>query len=243
MHAANQYLSSIGKLAVGSVLSTSERQNLELRLREDAKDYYQAALVSIVDGLRSISDGFFSWATVELYYAVFYSLRSRLALSGECVLYEGHSPRLMTTAAGAVVSKLSGNTHHCVLKHFSRTFPLDFFLSQTIELIEPLVWLEDRRTDVNYRNSRFCEPVPPTFLSYAAATDRRQMLGGYLIDDVYVHDPDHAMVAFPFRLVVDLRSRLTAQGLVPLQQAELEFIQSKMTDRIGRITAMSSVFI
>ncbi len=75
-------MNAIGKMAPDSILSPSEREELKKRLLLDAGDYYQSALVSLVDGLRSIPSSFYSWSTVKLYYSVFYALRARLAIAG-----------------------------------------------------------------------------------------------------------------------------------------------------------------
>jgi hypothetical protein len=222
-------------------LDPVERSALELRLREDAKDYYQSAVVSFVDGLRSIPAGFCSWATVKFYYSAFYSLRSRLALSGECIFYDGTKPRSVSVVPGAVVTALNGTTHKCVLARFASAFPYDSFLSQEIATCKPLEWLVDRREEVNYKQSRFSEPAYSAYLSYAAKTDARKMLSAYLSDDVYIHDPDHALVAFPFRLLVDLRRRLNSLGLDPLVQNEIDFLATQMRDRTGSITALASL--
>lgn len=241
MHAANSYLSSIGKLASGSILSESERTALGFRLRDDARDYYQSALTSFVDGIRSLSHGFFTWSTVKFYYSVFYALRCRLALSGECIFYDGSKPRYITTASGAKVSSLKGTTHKCVLSRFAASFPNDFFLSQDIGTEKPLQWLMERREEVNYASSRFSEPGSPDFLSFAARTEIRQMLGAYSADNLYVHDPDHAMVAFPFRLIKDLRERLRVSNVEPLVQLETDFLVASTRDRAGIVTALSSL--
>ena len=238
MHSANAYLLSVAKIDVGSHLSSDERQALNLRLMNDAKDYYQASLVTLVDGLRSIQSGFFSWATIKLYYSVFYAVRSRLAIAGECIFYDGNHPRFLGSSAAAAVTKLKGNTHQCVLSKFSSLAPYDFFLSQEIAGSAPLMWLEERRVEVNYRQSRFSEPSPSEFLQYAASTDLRQMLASYAAEDVYIHDQEHALVAFPFRLLIDLRSRLLARAVTPLNQAELKFLSEQIRDKAGTIIAM-----
>jgi uncharacterized protein (UPF0332 family) len=241
VHAADAYLNSVNKLALGSVLTPAERQALELCLRTDAKDYYQSALMSLIDGLRSLSSGFFSWSTVKFYYAVFYALRARLALAGECIFYDNQKPRHIGISLTSSATKLTGTTHKCVLDRFATAFPYDFFLSQDIGNQPPLQWLMGKREDVNYKRARFSEPNAPTHMTYAATTGLRQMLNAYLADDVYIHDEDHAIVAFPFRLITDLRSRLLASGVTPLNQIELDFISYQMKDRSGPITAMASL--
>ena len=241
MHLAGSYLTSISKGTVGSTLNTTERGQLELCLNGDAKNYYQAAVVSLIDGLRSISVGFFSWSVVKLYYCVFYALRTRLALAGECIFYDSGKPRYLTTSPGFTVKKLSGTTHKCVLDRFSESFPRDFFLSQDIEAMPPLMWLMERREDVNYRIARFTEPISPSYLAFAANNKLRSVLSTYQSDDVYVFDPDHAMVALPFRLMLDLRVRMQRSALNPLLNIEAEFLEGCSRDRAGVIAAISSL--
>jgi uncharacterized protein (UPF0332 family) len=239
VHSANSYLKASGKLEPDSVLNAAERRKLETLLREDAKDYYQAALVSLIDGLRSISSGFYSWSTVKLYYCTFYALRARLAVSGECIFYDQSKPRYIDVSPGCLAKKLAGNTHKCVLDRFSLSHPNDFFLSQDIASRRPLDWLMERREEVNYKMSRFSEPGAPEHFKFAETTDVRRMLGSYQLDDVYIFDPDHAVVAFPFRLMLDLRIRLSNVGVSPLAEHEIEFLSKNSKDRSGLIAALN----
>jgi hypothetical protein len=56
-------------------------------LEEDAKDYYFSGLLSFVEALRGPPCGLSSWATVKLYYSVFYTLRAILALNEVAIFY------------------------------------------------------------------------------------------------------------------------------------------------------------
>jgi hypothetical protein len=89
--------------------------------------------------------------------------------------------------------------------------------------------------------ARFCEPTIPPHLGFAAQTSRRKMLAAYLSDDVYVFDEEHAIVAFPFKILRDLRSRLGAKGMSPLTTAEIEFLQIASKDQSGRTAGLDSL--
>lgn len=244
MHRASEYLQSINKTGLGSVLSPIERQLLESCLHDDACSYYQSSLMSFIDALSSIPEGFYSWATVKSYYSVFYALRARLALAGQCVFYDGTKGRLLGTSAASFVSNVNTpSTHKTVLSRFSSLFPNDFFLTQEIDDESPLLWLVGKREEANYKQARFSEPFAPNHLNYAATTDVRQMLNAYLSEDLYVHSKEHAIVAFPFRLLIDLRKRLSNQGLQPLGQSEIDFLSRHIMDRTGVITAANSLLI
>lgn len=243
MHLASEYLQSIRKLSVSSSLTNLERQILGLRLNEDACNYYQSALVSFVDAITSTTNGFYSWATVKLYYAVFYALRARLALAGHCIFYENGKGRLVSTSLGSQITKSSSSsTHKTVLSCFEVHFPNDFFLTQEIDAVSPLKWFIDKREEANYKQGRFSEPIAPEHLSFAARMKVRQMLIAYSAEDLYVHDKDHAIVAFPYRLLLDLRGRLLSSGLRPLGQSEVDFISVHMRDKTGVITAALALF-
>jgi hypothetical protein len=237
MHAGARYLTAIGKAVNHATLSGGEAQMLELALNDEAQDFFQSSIISFVDAVRSIQSGFLSWATVKLYYAVFYALRSRLALAGDCIYYVGSSPRVLPARAGASTANLNGTTHKAVLNRFSHNYPRDYFLSQPIEGCPPLDWFTQRREQTNYTLSRFCEPNTPNYFKFARSTTTRKMLNAYTADDIYVFDEQHAMVAFPFKLLRDLRARLGVQHLSPLVSPEADFLRGSLRDHTGPIAS------
>jgi hypothetical protein len=222
-------------------LSDAEALALALALQIDAKDYFQCGVISFVDALCSIERGFYSWATVKLYYAVFYALRARLALSGDCIFHVVTKPKVISARAGASTAKLPGNTHKAVLKRFQTIHSSDYFLSQDIAGEDPLDWFVDKREDANYRSARFVEPDIPPYFEFARHTPIRQMLTAYLSDDVYVFDAEHAMIAFPFKLLRSLRASLRVDGLSPLLPSEIDFLKEKLRDRAGDILSAETI--
>jgi hypothetical protein len=164
MHSGDSYLQSIGKATNHAVLSATEANILSRELQNDSKGFFQSAAVSFVDAIRSIEAGFPSWATVKLYYTVYYALRARLAVEGDCIFYVGKSPKLLCAHAGATTTNLVGTTHKAVLARFQRAHPSDYFLSQDIGGVDPLEWFIERREETNYRVNRFTEPDAPDYL-------------------------------------------------------------------------------
>ncbi|SEB70926.1 hypothetical protein [Terriglobus roseus] len=239
MHAANNYLYGIGKAVRQAVIDNSEAQALGLFLLADANDYFQSAAVTFFDALRGIELGYFSWATVKLYF-VFYSLRARLALNRECIFYAGHSPLALEASDNASPVKLSGTTHKAVISRFSSRFPNDYFLSQDIGGKPPLDWLMALREDANYRNSRFSEPVAPSHLTFAATNDLRKVLTAYTTDDVYVFDEQHAIVAYPFKMLKALRQAMPS---APLAFNEADFLRQSLRDHEGNQATLECLLI
>lgn len=241
MHSGDSYLLSIGKAVNSAVLSAGEASGLAFALQQDSRDYFQSAVISFADALRSVEEGFFSWATVKLYYSVFYALRARLAIAGDCLFYVGKSPKILSSRPGSITSNLTGTTHKAVISRFQTAHKRDYFISQDIGGKSPLEWFTEQREKVNYRAARFCEPDVPDYFKFAATTDRRRMLEAYMTDDIYVFDEDHAIIAFPFKLLRDLRSSLAASRIAPLVPIEVEFLKKKMKDRSGLLKSLDSV--
>ena len=50
--------------------------------------------------------------------------------------------------------------------------------------------------------------------------------------------PSGAIVAYPYRLLLDLRSRLLAKGINPLLRTEAQFLSTSAKDKAGAITAI-----
>src|SRR5216683_5704618 len=71
-------------------------------LKTDAAEYFYSATISTASALLSIRMGYYTWATVKLYYSDYYLLRGMLALSKVCIFYEGSKPRTLTAEPLAV---------------------------------------------------------------------------------------------------------------------------------------------
>jgi hypothetical protein len=241
VHTANQFLHSIGKIAVGSSLDAAERSALQLALREDSRDYYHSSAVSLVDGIRSVPHGFYSWATVKLYYSVFYALRARLAIAGECLYYDQSKPRVICTDPGTYAVGQNGTTHKVVMKLFTQRFPGDLLLSQDIDGKPPLEWLMEKREEANYKVSRFTEPNPPHHMQSVAESGVRALLVSAEADSVYAFDPDHAIVAFPYMVIKDLKERLGRMNVRPSNALELKFLRKHAQDAAGKLPQLASV--
>jgi hypothetical protein len=99
MHKSQNYLltsiypsSPSTTLIISHVLSAIEARKLQSYLKEDAVDYLYSAAVSLGDALCGVTRSLFTWATVKLYYSVFYAMRARLALKGFYLFYIGNRP-------------------------------------------------------------------------------------------------------------------------------------------------------
>lgn len=197
-----------------------------MALNKDAADSYYSAAVSVGDAIAGINRGFFSWATVKLYYAVFYALQSLLALDGQCLFHIAKKPKWIRSLPGAQPIKADKNTHLSVLSYFEKNYPHHLLLSQAIGADPPLRWLYDKRVDANYTNSGFGEPEPPEHFERIISIGSRRAIEAYLSDSglIYTFDPDHAMLAFPLKTLELTRQKLISNGL-QIEEERTRFLQ------------------
>lgn len=252
MHKSQSYLvdyiyrENLSANAVSShTLSEIEARILQLNLREDACDYLYSATVSLGDALCGLTRGLFTWATVKLYYSVFYTIRARLALKGFCIFYIKTNPYSIYSAASQQAQKEKGQTHKVVIKLFERKRIDDFMLSQPIELEDPVNWLMKRREDANYKIARFTEPCIPKHFIKLVDFGVRESCQAYLSDKSgrYMFDPDHAMVAYPISLIDRAFSEFHNENLSVQNNDSISFLNGVFSDKKGPFSSLLQVFL
>src|SRR5271165_3456474 len=139
-------------------------------LGKDAFEYFYSASISTASALSSIALGYFTWATVKLYYSDYYLLRGILALSRLCVFYEGSKPRTLVAGALEVAkapgggSRRNATTHGVVIEAAKTHLSHIAAFSQDIGSVHPLDWIREKREEANYGHSRFSEPEAPVHM-------------------------------------------------------------------------------
>jgi len=223
------------------VLTPVESLSLSSALRADAGDLYYSGWISFLDALHGVEKGFCTWATVKLYYSVFYALRASLAVDDICAFHVDRSSYTVPAQAGqSPTSSTERGTHKAVIKAFARRNPSHPLMSQQIALSDAGDWLIDQRESANYRDVRFAEPGCSAALSYVVQNGVRRTLNGYLAETSFLHvfDPDHALVAYPLRTLQLVGNQLAAAGLIALSENEQGFLQSRARDRSGGLSAL-----
>lgn len=226
------------------VLAPSEAVNLSTALRADAVDLFYAGWISFLDALNGIKKNFYTWATVKLYYTVFYTFRTSLALGDVCAFHVGRPHFILDAKPGSMpVSCTESGTHKAVLRTFQSRNPNHLLVSQKIGLDDAVDWLMEKRESANYGGPRFTEPNSRSELNYIAAFGIRRTLNAYLSENssLYVFDPDHAMVAFPLRALQLIGDQLLAA--VPSFRATVEeqkFLKACARDESGYFSQLVS---
>ncbi|MCA1939485.1 MAG: HEPN domain-containing protein [Caenispirillum bisanense] len=218
---------------------------LEEQLQADASRCLYSALISIADALRGVESGYYSWSAVKLYYSVFYSLRAALALSNVCIYYQGTSPRWAQIRVGSLPQKPTktggNNTHKVVLDLFAVKHEQSVILSQSIEELDPLKWMQKMREKFNYKDAKFCEPSVPECFHRIVRVGVRKSLSAYMADRAYMYafDRDHAIVAYPLEVLKWLRLQRPCSDW--LDEPDLGQVRRFLSDRHGPLTAFDVV--
>ncbi len=243
----------VAKADADSLLLTSLSAGaLSAALNEDAKDYFYAACVTLVDGIQGCERGMYTWATVKCYYSVFYSLRAWLASDGLCLFYVRHGtgPKLkvsgywLQSRAGQTPFNCgSGGTHKAVLTRFARDNSGHRLVRNPIATISPLEWLMNRREDCNYNIARCVEPGAPHHFAEVDNHGVRAMLSRYMADtrDIYAFSVDHAMLAYPLAVLIETGNYLQSRGGTGIDPEELAFLIQRCSDNLGAMTALTNV--
>lgn len=240
-----RYISSIiGSAAPNTVvLTNSQAQALSYAAKEDALGAYQLSCMSYAEAVSGLVYGGFSWATVKLYYSLFYLLKSRILNSGVCVFYHGTTPWSLEALAGAMPKKGSGNSHVLVRKRYSDIFPVDPICTQEIEFKKPMDWMAGNREMVNYRYLRMVDPLPPEWFNQVSKDGVRRLSLAYHEDvDTYAFDKDHASLAMGYYLLKSERDKYLAAGVNPLSKDDSSRLLSLCADSKGVIHSVNSLF-
>ena len=249
MPRADKYIAALfpsgaSKTAVRSrVLTQVEAAALSNGLQSDAADFYYSGWVTFLDALHGVEKGFYTWATVKLYYSVFYALRAALAHDDVCAFHVGASSYTVVAQAGSLpLSCTDRGTHGTVLRTFQRRNPGHALVSQQIDLEDAVDWLMHKREAANYARGRFSEPECSSELAQVARNGLRKTLNAYVADTSfsYVFDPDHAMVAYPLRALQLVGTVLAARGPATLDDDEKQFLKLRTRDASGGLAVLMS---
>jgi hypothetical protein len=248
MHHAQSLIATMGSGGgfLDRPLSIAEAIRAETVLRIDATNYLYSACVSIGDALQATERSLFTWATVKLYYSVFYMLRSLLALSGKVLLYDGTKPKTLTIRAGETPAVLGGSvrgSHQAVIQYFSRSFPASPLLSQDIVGEFPFKWLMLRREEANYGAGRFVDPICPAHFLAITRFGVRRATSEYINDGSYLYafDPDHAILALPIEVLKLVLTHPNLDLSANTDDDSQRFFRSLYSDKSGPISELLSL--
>ena len=206
------------------ILSSAEEAQLIPLLHEDALDYFYNAALSFSEGIDAVFERRYSWATVKLYYSVFYAIRASLACNNIAILANQSIMRLKVASGESPFG--SGNskyktTHKGTISHYIDVLKSqDILLSNLIGDQNVYEWMEEVREITNYREVCFKDPdfltiwsAFDTALSHASLVELLQDIQNDSVP-IYCFQDDYAVVAIPIKRMQETVADLSKVGLL-----------------------------
>jgi hypothetical protein len=219
------------------VLSQEQSDKLKFALNEDCQCFYFKGLISLTEGICSAKRHGYSWATVKLYYSVYYLLRCLFCIDQYAIIRNKSLYLLKATTGSSAVKKSNkkyNSTHEGTIHYFIDTHKdSDLLQSNSIEGLCPYLWLMDKREHINYRVSAFLDPECYDFwqaIHERTSTDKfNRTISEYISDRsfTYCFQEDHAILAFPIALAVRARQILINNtiSIIP-EKGQLDYLDT-----------------
>lgn len=150
------------------VITAANEAALNLCAQDDARDMYFNALLSFLDACESMRNNNSSWACVQFYYSLFYSLRAYMAFDGYVLIRDNslYLVKIQTGMSPITKQNKKYNTDHGgTINYYKDLYQAtDNALALLIDDTTVLDWMMDLRETTNYREHSFLEPQHRAFL-------------------------------------------------------------------------------
>lgn len=210
------------------VFTIEEAQRLKEALLLDSKGHYYKGMISLSEAIFSVSRSQYSWATIKLYYSVFYFLRASLACNGYGFLRKQRELFHFSAKENEsfLVSRDSTD-HKATILLFVKLFSLDDKLqTNKINDENPYKWLMDKREHINYKYNTFLEPGMPEFWEEIHEITKEDKLNKWI--NRYLHDKnydycfleEHACLSLPIKRMILTKKDMQNAGQSPVLDEE-----------------------
>lgn len=193
------------------ILRNEDIAPLRAALKDDAVDFFNSGLISFSEGIDSIYQQRFSWATVKLYYSIFYMLRASMASKDIALLRSNRLFRLpirVGESPYSTTNKKYSATHEGTISHYKDLFAADDkLLSNLIDDKDAYKWMQDIREIINYRAVTFKDPNYLDVWEKFAQAIGDGTIGSLLLtlqndpDYIYCYQEEYAVVGIPIKCI------------------------------------------
>jgi hypothetical protein len=192
------------------VVNAIDQSSLAAAAKDDSYRYAYNGIVSFLGALSGLRNNQAAWAVTKMYYSAFYIARATLCRNGHLIFHvpkEGTSRytqyELKVSAGERASTSSISSTHKLVASLFQKSGYPTFMQGLVIDGLDPINWLMEQREYWQYRSGRFSDPEFPRILAELDTQRLQRFLTAYEQDErgIYLSDPDHALIAIPFRLV------------------------------------------
>ena len=215
-------------------LSVNEAELFKQYLDSDVGFYYYKALLSFMESLPAIENGNFSWATVRLYYSVYYATKATLACRHIAIVRAERRLFYVKANSGETFVKCTDTTDHKASMYTLRNLygSVDKLLTQTIDGKLSYEWMMDKREEVNYKDIEFHDPNPPDFwetIHQDVVNHSIVHVVNTLVEDewLYCFQDDYAVLGIPTKRLLLTVEDIKNTGLnVIINSEQKSFIEA-----------------
>ena len=233
-------------------LTDDEVRQLQIDIRQDAVDFFYNGILSFSEGIDSVFQKRFSWATVKLYYSIYYLLRASFAAKGITILRCTSMYRLKIKTGEkpyATGNRKYNTNHEGTINHYKDMYSFsDRLLSNKIDDIDVYEWMMRAREIVNYRSVSFLEPsCLDIWEFYSNCIDDNSLaeeLENLEADDyIRCFQEEFAVVAIPIKRLQQTISDMANAGLLGQLTLDRESFARSVLDYDRRsLSILSDIF-
>lgn len=148
-------------------LTKQQAHDMQQLLEDEIASYYYKAILSYIESIPALNNKLFSWATIRLYYSVFYAVKAYLACNSIAILRAERKLFYIKVKENEFFKRCDDLTDHkgtilTLCKLFKNS---DMLLSNSIDGIDAYNWMMRKREEVNYKDIDFHDPNAPDFWS------------------------------------------------------------------------------
>lgn len=148
--------------------SLTKQQVLDMKqlLEDEIASYYYKAILSYMESIPALNTKLFSWATIRLYYSVFYAIKAYLACNNIAIFRAERKLFYIKVKENEFFKRCDDMTDHKgTILTLCKLFKNDMLLSNSIDGIDVYHWMMRKREEINYKDIDFHDPNPPDFWS------------------------------------------------------------------------------
>lgn len=226
-----------GKTVKNEFIDASDILLYKKEKKEDIKSFYYKSLLSFSEGIAAFKRNNLTWATIKLYYSMFFGLRCSLLCRNIIFLRAKNYLYYADLRVGGKYMLVSGQNDHagvintyCTL--FSRT---DFMCTNEIDAMNLFDWMDNCRNIVNYKDADFHDPDVSELWENIVEKDRT--IGFDKIIDDYRADPykfccseNDAILAIPLYRILKVSQEIKNEGIPILNDAQKQWIIAQLGD-------------
>lgn len=219
-------------------LSFKQAKDLSNCLNDEISSYYFKSLLSYLESIPAIVSKNYSWATVRLYYSVYYSTRAFLACKDIAFLRAERTLYYIKTKENESFVKCDDTTDHKgTIKTLAKLYGnQDLLLSNSIDDIPAYDWMMKKREEVNYKDIDFHDPNPPDFWStidQTLVTGTIEQIVDSLVKDEWIQcfQNDYGILGIPTkRLLLTVREIRSSGKTLSISDEQKIFLEKYLKE-------------